>query len=590
VLLRRSCGSHPDLPDLEAVPGVVRLSSLTEAAAADAFASARCASESPAPAASPVLTAGGAAAADSVEDDPPANTALHTTEPKPRCRPQPIIAQISTPAPIWSAASKTPRPLASIAMARDAPHAALVERSVVAALHAELPLVATGLPDAQRAWMLRWVCAQMTLNEESAILSSLIDAAAACLLTRADDGFAATGLRLRPVYAQLADAPVAVPGCDGRRPVATLRSAGLGPCAVIALEPAVLDALCKLLSSPTLSPAILRRALALFRRLHVARSPAALRSLLRALAALLQRQGAQGDSAHVGSGPPPMMLQSALRTALAPLLEPSPPKAGIRRSFSATDVSKANPAAGACGAAGESSESSEPDQDSEDDWDDWDESDTEEVAIEVLMQEGGLFLRSLASESATGLAQASYPAAGAPRLECPRSGVSPLGRRFPTTSICASDTPDSSATTTSTSRSPAFRPQLRRAQSSAAALSAPSSRGASAVASPAASPSLPRPDFLLDDSPLEETSAEARWATEDLPATCAAPAVQATQATFQAQSTSFPPQQSSPESKADSDATGLPAQWIDLLFDVVPNLPHQAAEILIAAIRSPSPE
>jgi len=49
---------------------------------------------------------------------------------------------------------------------RDAPHAAAVERSVLAAIHPELALLCTRLPIAQRAGYLPWICAQLARTEE----------------------------------------------------------------------------------------------------------------------------------------------------------------------------------------------------------------------------------------------------------------------------------------------------------------------------------------------------------------------------------------------------------------------------------------
>jgi len=102
------------------------------------------------------------------------------------------------------------------------------------------------------------------------------------------------------------------------------------------LEPLVLAAVTRLLSAPTLSSSLLRRALGLYRRLNLASHPDALTKLLNALALLLQRaspSGIEGGALHgmaQGGGPhvmpqrgasadsssSPVRIASALRAAI----------------------------------------------------------------------------------------------------------------------------------------------------------------------------------------------------------------------------------------------------------------------------------
>ena len=150
---------------------------------------------------------------------------------------------------------------------RDAPHAAFVERSVLAAIHPELSLLCTELPDSQRAGMLPWLCAQLARAEEQPVLLSLLDATEACLTTRAYEGG----------------------GNDGN--------------VVLAIEPLVLKALSLLLSSPTLSSPTLRRLLRLTSALTIMKQPETLAALLNTLALLLQRASPGGEHAPPASSP-----------------------------------------------------------------------------------------------------------------------------------------------------------------------------------------------------------------------------------------------------------------------------------------------
>lgn len=450
--------------------------------------------------------------------------------------------------------------------------------------------------------MLRWLCAQLTLADDQAVLSSLLDAATACLLTRAE-----TGTEGAPYRYTAEASPIAPPhryaaepssGGGGRRYASpngtacgetdgfassTVRSGGVMACGVLALEPAVLEAITHLLSAPTLSSSVLRRALSLARRLRVTRQPAGFAAVLEALALLLQRQGAGGAG---GEGPvspasSPFVTVSSLRAAVAPLLAARAPPVVLRRSLSASDVGTVGGGGGEVGGAAgeEEGEGEESEESEEDGWDDWDESDGEDEAVAALMQEGGLFLRTLVLEpSPDSTSPSSYWVRAArfhgPRTSCPGS---PLGHRH-------TGAHDAGRTSPS-------RPAIRRALSSTTMLAG--------VASPTAPGS---PDAFAGGA-RSALSPGARNAGRG---------VNGPEAKNTGQGADGPEAKNS----ADPQAGGIPARggagadspplvaaggggdeatprattpWLELLFAVIPTLPHASAELLITAIRAPPP-